>query len=393
MILNVLLINLHRFMKKHFNTLKIGLLGGGQLGRMLLQKAADFSLKIKVLDPDPAAPCRNLTDEFINGSFQDYDTVYAFGKNCDLITIEIEHVNVKALENLEKEGVLVYPQPSVIKLVQDKGEQKMFFKSHNIPTAVFQLIENKEELLNSKINLPVMQKIRKGGYDGRGVFRISSSEDFANAFDAPSVLEEIIPFKKEIAVIVARNIKEECICFPAVEMEFNREANLVEYLSSPANLTNEIKIKAQKIAIDVAQALKIVGILAVEMFLTENNEILVNEIAPRPHNSGHHTIEANITSQYEQHWRTILDLPLGKTDSILPAVMVNLLGEINYDGPAVYQNIDQVLSMEGVYIHLYGKKFTRPFRKMGHVTVTAKSMEEARSKAMEVKKLLRVISE
>ena len=393
MILNVLLINLHRFMKKHFNTLKIGLLGGGQLGRMLLQKAVDFSLTIKVLDPDPAAPCRYLTEEFINGSFQDHDTVYAFGKGCDLITIEIEHVNVQALEKLEKEGVLVYPQPRVIKLVQDKGEQKMFFKSHNIPTAPFQLIENKQQLLENKIDLPLMQKIRTGGYDGRGVFKISSPADFANAFDAPSILEDLIPFRKEIAVIVARNSKGECTCFPAVDMEFNPEANLVEFLSSPANLTNEIKIKAQKIAIDVAQALKIIGILAVEMFLTENNELLVNEIAPRPHNSGHHTIEANLISQYEQHWRTILDLPLGKTDSILPAVMVNLLGEKNYDGPAIYLNIDQVLSMEGVYIHLYGKKFTRPFRKMGHVTVTDKSIEAARKKAIEIKKILRVISE
>ncbi len=380
-------------MKKHFNKLKIGLLGGGQLGRMLLQKAADFSLNIKVLDPDPTAPCRYLTEEFINGSFQDHDTVYSFGKSCDLITIEIEHVNVLALEKLEKEGVLIYPQPSVIRLVQDKGDQKMFFKSHNIPTAAFQLIENKQELLNAKIDLPLIQKIRKGGYDGRGVFRISSPADFANAFDAPSVLEDIILFKKEIAVIVARNSKGECTCFPAVDMEFNSEANLVEFLSSPADLTYEIKIKAQKIAIDLAHALKIVGVLAVEMFLTENNEILVNEIAPRPHNSGHHTIEANSTSQYEQHWRTILDLPLGKTDSILPAVMVNLLGEKNYDGPAIYLNIEKVLSMEGVYIHLYGKKFTRPFRKMGHVTVTAKSMEEARNKAIEVKKNLRVISE
>ena len=380
-------------MKKHFNTLKIGLLGGGQLGRMLLQKAVDFSLTIKVLDPDPAAPCRYLTEEFINGSFQDHDTVYAFGKGCDLITIEIEHVNVQALEKLEEEGVLVYPQPRVIKLVQDKGEQKMFFKSHNIPTAPFQLIENKQQLLQNKIDLPLMQKIRTGGYDGRGVFKISSPADFVNAFDAPSILEDLIPFRKEIAVIVARNNKGECTCFPAVDMEFNPEANLVEFLSSPANLTNEIKIKAQKIAIDVAQALKIIGILAVEMFLTENNELLVNEIAPRPHNSGHHTIEANLISQYEQHWRTILDLPLGKTDSILPAVMVNLLGEKNYDGPAIYLNIDHVLSMEGVYIHLYGKKFTRPFRKMGHVTVTDKSIEEARKKAIEIKKILRVISE
>lgn len=369
------------------------MLGGGQLGRMLLQKAADFSLNFKVLDPDPAAPCRHLAEEFINGSFQDHDTVYAFGKSCDLITIEIEHVNIEALEKLEKEGVLVYPQPRVIRLVQDKGEQKLFFQKHNIPTAPFQIIDNKDELATLNIDLPVMQKIRKGGYDGRGVFRISSQADFRNAFDAPSIVEEIIPFKKEIAVIVARNINGECASFPVVEMEFNREANLIEFLFSPADITNEIEINAQKIAKKVANVLQIVGVLAIEMFLTDNDEILVNEIAPRPHNSGHHTIEANTTSQYEQHLRTILGLPLGKTDSILPAVMVNLLGEKNYEGPAVYKNIDQVLAMEGVYIHLYGKKFTRPFRKMGHVTITGKSMEEARRKALQVKKLLKVISE
>ncbi len=380
-------------MKKHFNNLKIGLLGGGQLGRMLLQKAADYSLNFKVLDPDPASPCRYLAKEFINGSFQDHDTVYSFGKNCDLITIEIEHVNVDALEKLEKEGVLVYPQPHVIRLVQDKGEQKLFFNRYNIPTASFQMFNTKLEVENSKINLPVIQKIRKGGYDGRGVFRISSPADFVNAFDAPSILEEIIPFKKEIAVIVARNINGECESFPPVDMEFNPEANLVEFLSSPANLANDVELKAKIIAMNVAHALQIVGVLAVEMFLTEKDEILVNEIAPRPHNSGHHTIEANTTSQYEQHLRTILGLPLGNTDSIFPAVMINLLGEKNYDGPVIYQNIDKVLAMKGVYIHLYGKKFTRHFRKMGHVTVTGSSMEEARTKAMEVKKLLRVISE
>lgn len=368
------------------------MLGGGQLGRMLLQKAADFSLSIKVLDPDPAAPCRYLTEEFVNGSFKDYDTVYAFGKTCDLITIEIEHVNVEALEKLEAEGVIVYPQPNVIRLVQDKGEQKLFFKKHNIPTATFQFVNDKEDLEKSNIEFPAIQKVRKGGYDGKGVLKINSSEDFANSFDAPSIVEELIPFKKEIAVIVARNANGECKSYPAVDMEFNPQANLVEFLFSPADLRIDIEKKAQQIAMNVAEAIKIVGVLAVEMFLTENDDILVNEIAPRPHNSGHHTIEANITSQYEQHLRSILGLPLGETDFIHSAVMVNLLGEKNYEGLAVYENIDKVLAMEGVHVHLYGKKFTRPFRKMGHVTVTGKNMEEARRKALHVKKLLRVIS-
>lgn len=369
------------------------MLGGGQLGRMLLQKAADFSLNIKVLDPDPKAPCKHLAEEFVMGSFRDHDTVYSFGKECDLITIEIEHVNVEALEKLEQEGVLVYPQPNVIKLVQDKGEQKLFFQKNNIPTSAFQLINDKEELHNVLLSLPVMQKLRKGGYDGKGVYRISSKGDIANAFDEPSIVEELISFRKEISVIVARNLKGECTSYPAVDMDFNPEANLVEFLFSPAELDKEIELKAQKIAKDVAESLKIVGLLAVEMFLTNDNQILVNEIAPRPHNSGHHTIEANVTSQYEQHLRTILGLPLGRTDSINHAVMVNLLGEKNYEGVAIYQSIDEVLAIEGVYIHLYGKKFTRPFRKMGHVTITGKSREEALSKALLVKKILKVISE
>jgi 5-(carboxyamino)imidazole ribonucleotide synthase len=380
-------------MNKSFNNVKIGLLGGGQLGRMLLQKAVDYSLNIKVLDPDPAAPCRHLSEEFVNGSFNDYDTVYSFGKNCDLVTIEIEHVNTEALEKLEQEGVLVYPQSRVIRLVQDKGEQKLFFQKNGIPTAPFRIINGKSDLTKDDISLPVMQKMRKGGYDGKGVYRISSKTDIQNAFDAPSIIEELIPFKKEIAVIVARNNKNECSSFPAVDMEFNPEANLVEFLFSPADLPNDIETNAREIAMKVANALEIVGVLAVEMFITENNEILVNEIAPRPHNSGHHTIEGNITSQYEQHLRSILGMPLGETDTIMPAVMVNLLGEKNYDGPVYFKNIEETLAIDGVYIHLYGKKFTRPFRKMGHVTVTGKNIEEARTKAMKVKKLLKVISE
>jgi 5-(carboxyamino)imidazole ribonucleotide synthase len=380
-------------MKKAFNTLKVGILGGGQLGRMLLQKSADFSLHMRVLDPDPAAPCRYLCDEFVNGSFKDFDTVYTFGKSCDLVTIEIEHVNVEALEKLEHEGLMVFPQPHVIRIVQDKGLQKMFFRDHNIPTADFELIDDAAGLSSLNISFPIMQKLRKGGYDGKGVVRVSGQDDFGNAFTEPSVAEKLIPFKKEIAVIVARNIKGEIKTFPAVDMEFNPEANLVEFLFSPAELSAELENKAAQIAIQVAEALKIVGVLAVEMFLTEDDRILVNEIAPRPHNSGHHTIEANIVSQYEQHLRAILGLPLGDTNSLQHAVMVNLLGEKGHDGIAHYQAIEETLSIPGVYVHLYGKKFTRPFRKMGHVTVTGHTKDEAVSKALQVKKLLKVISD
>jgi 5-(carboxyamino)imidazole ribonucleotide synthase len=380
-------------MKKGFNTLKTGILGGGQLGRMLLQKAADFSLYVRVLDPDPAAPCKHLCDEFVNGSFNDFDTVYTFGKGCDLVTIEIEHVNVEALEKLENEGVMVFPQPHVIRIVQDKGLQKMFFREHNIPTADFELIEDAVALSTMTITFPVMQKLRKGGYDGKGVFRISGKEDFEEAFKEPSVAEKLIPFKKEIAVIVARNINGETKTFPAVDMVFNPEANLVEFLSSPADLSQKIEKEAEEIAIRIAEALKIVGVLAVEMFLTDDDRILVNEIAPRPHNSGHHTIEANLVSQYEQHLRAILGMPLGETTSIQHSVMVNLLGEKGHDGTAHYQSMNETLSIPGVYVHLYGKKFTRPFRKMGHVTVTGNTKDEAMKKALQVKKLLKVISE
>ncbi len=391
--IHVFMIILQPFMKKSFNTLKIGMLGGGQLGRMLLQKAADFSLNIKVLDPDPSAPCRSLADEFINGSFNDHDTVYAFGKSCDLVTIEIEHVNVEALKKLESEGIAVYPQPGVIGLVQDKGDQKRFFSMHNIPTAAYELIECRDDLLKVNLKFPLIQKLRKGGYDGKGVYKVLQASDIKNSFDAPCVVEEMVLFKKELSVIVSRNISGECICFPAVEMVFNEEANLVEYLFSPAEVNTEIETRARNLAIHVAESINIVGVLAVEMFLTEDDKLLVNEIAPRPHNSGHHTIEANITSQYEQHLRAILGMPLGHTDILFPAVMVNLLGEKNYDGIASYINIDEALSIDGVYVHLYGKKFTRPFRKMGHVTIIAKTIQEAKTKAEKIKNSLKVISE
>jgi 5-(carboxyamino)imidazole ribonucleotide synthase len=380
-------------MYKNFNSIKIGMLGGGQLGRMLLQKAADFSLYFKVLDPDPAAPCRHLADEFVNGSFNDFDTVYSFGKTCDLITIEIEHVNVEALEKLQSEGVTVYPQPSVIRLVQDKGEQKLFYKKYNFPTASFQLINSREDLKKINPVLPIIQKVRKGGYDGKGVLKISNASEFDTAFNDPSIIEELVPFKKEIAVIVARGPEGSVKCFPAVDMEFNSEANLVEYLLSPAELSEDLAKKAMQIATDLADAFKIVGVLAVEMFLTKNDELLINEIAPRPHNSGHHTIESNVTSQYEQHLRAILGMPLGNTDVIKPAVMVNLIGEKNYDGPVIYKSMNEILEMEEVHIHLYGKKFTRPFRKMGHVTITGNTIDEAKEKAVQVKKILKVISE
>lgn len=369
---------------------KIGILGGGQLGRMLLQKAADWNLVTRVLDPDPSAPCRELASRFLTGHFQDEETVFEFGRELDLVTIEIEHVNTKALFRLEAAGVPVFPQPRVIELIQDKGAQKAFFQEHGIPTAPFRLVGDRSELLFHPPALPVMQKLRRGGYDGKGVQPLRVEADLANAFDAPSVLESWVPFEQEIAVIVARNRKGQCKAFPPVAMDFNKEANLVEFLYSPAGLPQTVAAEAERIARQVAEALGIVGVLAVEMFLTPAGGLLVNELAPRPHNSGHHTIEGNVTSQYEQHLRAILDLPLGDTSMVLPSVMVNLLGEKGFEGPAIYERLEEALAIPGVHVHLYGKAVTKPFRKMGHVTICHEDINEARRIARQVNSLLKV---
>lgn len=379
--------------KTFYSTLKLGILGGGQLGRMLLQKAADFNISNAVLDPDADAPCKNIADEFTKGDFKDYQTVVDFGRKTDLLTIEIEHVNVQALELLEREGIKVFPQSHVVKLVQDKGAQKIFYRANKIPTAEFHLVENKSQLMEQRSFLPFVQKLRHGGYDGRGVQIMKTEKDFEKGFDAPSVLEKFIPFEKEISVIVARNENGEAKTFPVVEMEFNPEANLVKFLFSPSSVSKEVSAKAEAIARKIAVDAQITGVLAVEMFVTKEGDVLVNEMAPRPHNSGHHTIEGNITSQYEQHLRAILNLPLGSTSILNPAVMVNLLGEKNHSGIAKYDGLEQVLAMEGVYVHLYGKKNTKPFRKMGHVTCIAATVDEAMQKAKLVKEKLKVISE
>lgn len=375
-----------------YGDFKLGILGGGQLGRMLIQEAINWNVTVHVLDPDKNAPCRNLCKEFELGSLQDFDTVYNFGKNLDMITIEIEKVNVDALEKLEEEGVKVYPQSRIIRLIQDKGMQKHFFKQNNIPTAPFQLISEPHELESSQINLPFIQKLRKDGYDGKGVKKILQPLDFSEAFTEPSLIEEWIDFEKEIAVIVARNVKGEITCFPCVEMEFNPEANLVEFLISPSELEDEILKKAENLAVKIASDLQIVGILAVEMFLTKEGDILVNELAPRPHNSGHQTIEGNKTSQFAQHLRAIFDLSLGSTDTLNHSVMINLLGEEGHDGLAKYDGIEDILGREGVYLHLYGKKYTKPFRKMGHITIVNSDRDLAVNTAREVQNTIKAIT-
>lgn len=368
----------------------LGILGGGQLGRMLIQECVNLNISVECLDPDANAPCKNLVSVFTQGDLNDYQTVVDFGKNKNVLTIEIEHVNVDALLFLETQGVKVYPQPSILAMVKDKGLQKQFYEEHNIPTAPFELVENKSEINQHISKMPFMQKLRKGGYDGKGVYPIKKEESIQNAFDAPSVLESFVDFEREISVIVARNNKGEITHFPVVDMEFNPTANLVEYLFSPSNLDENIQNNAIAIATQVIDKLKLVGILAVEMFVTKQGEVLVNEIAPRPHNSGHQTIEANRTSQYAQHLRAILNLPLGNTDIVYPSVMINVLGEPGFEGQAIYEKLDEVLALPGTYVHLYGKKTTKPFRKMGHVTIVNKNMDQAKRQALLVKQLLKV---
>lgn len=373
---------IQNFQNKNF---KLGIIGGGQLGRMLIQAGIDLNINFAILDSDENAPCKKLVDDFTLGNLKDYKTVINFGQKCDLITIEIEHINVDALFELEKMGKTIYPSPSLLKIVQDKGLQKQFYKENNIPTSNFRLVE---EIANEKIRFPVVHKLRKGGYDGKGVNILKSEIDLQNSFKEPSIIEDFVPFQKELAVIVARNNSGEINSFPVVEMVFHPTANLVEYLFSPAEISNEITTKAKKIAHQLAEKIELIGILAVEMFLTENNEILVNEIAPRPHNSGHQTIEGNITSQYQQHLRAILNLPLGDTSTIMPSAMVNILGANGHTGNAKAKGLEKVMAIKGVYPHFYGKQTTKPFRKMGHCTIVDKSIGDLKKKVEFVKENL-----
>ncbi len=379
-------------MARQISEQKLGILGGGQLGRMLIQEAINYNVNTLVLDPDPNAPCKNIANKFECGSITDFNTVYNFGKKADVITIEIEKVNIEALEKLEKEGKKVFPQSRVIRLIQDKGVQKQFFKENDIPTAPFQLVNSPKDLEAAPFGYPYILKQRKDGYDGKGVMKITSAKDIKQAFEAPSLIEQIIDFEKETAIIVARNYHGEMKTFPMVEMEFNAEANLVEFLISPSTYPEYILKKAEKIALQIALALKITGILAVEMFVTKQGDILVNELAPRPHNSGHHTIEGNYVSQFEQHLRAVFNLPLGDTRAITNGVMINLLGEKGHQGHAVYDGLEKIMAIDRVYVHLYGKKYTKPFRKMGHITIIDENRDKAIEKAKYIQKTLKVVS-
>lgn len=370
---------------------KIGVLGGGQLGRMLIQAANSLDIQLHMLDPDPKAPCAHIAHSFSNGSLLDYNTVFEFGQNKDLITVEIENVNTDALKDLEQKGVKVFPQPHILELIRDKGLQKQFYLDHQIPTAPF-IFWEPTSLEVIPFDFPVVHKLRTGGYDGKGVNIIQDQQALENSFKDASIIEACIPFEKELSVIVARNENGQTNCFPLVECEFNPEANLVEFLFSPAEVQADIETKAQAIAIEIIEKLGMVGLLAVEFFLTKDGQLLVNEIAPRPHNSGHHTIEICQTSQFEQHLRAILNLPLGNTELIQAGAMINLIGAKNHEGPVFYAGLENVLSIAGVHPHLYAKATTKPFRKMGHITITGSNMQDVRNKAQLVKQSIQVLS-
>ena len=375
---------------------KLGILGGGQLGKMLLTETRKFDITTLVLDPSNEAPAQFGATKFFTGSLLDYETVYQFGKLCDAITIEIENVNLDALAKLEEEGHLVYPSPKTLRLIQNKGKQKDFYVENNIPTSKHQrfvdLNDLKKALEKDELEFPFVWKCAQFGYDGNGVKICRSTMDLLHLPEVECIAEDMVPFKNELAVIVARNANGEVKTYPVVEMEFHPEANQVEYVICPARIDEKVAQLAIETALQVSKAFDHVGLLAVEMFQTENDAILVNEVAPRPHNSGHHTIEASYTSQFENHLRSVLNLPLGNTDSKVAGIMVNLVGEEGFSGPVIYENIEKIMAIDGVTPHIYGKKETRPFRKMGHVTIVNEDMAAARKIAEEVKNSIRVIS-
>ena len=370
----------------------LGILGGGQLGKMVLDVSNRWGLKVYVLDSNIECPSSKLCSKFFVGDLMDYNTVVQFGQNVDLITIEIENVNVEALKFLESKGKKVFPQPRVIEIIQDKSKQKEFYIDNEIPTSSFRSCNGIEELKSliskGEISYPFIWKASKMGYDGYGVNKISDNKSLEKLSDCHCIVEELISIKKELSVMVGLRESGEILNYPVVEMEFNKDSNQVEYILSPAQISQELKIKAEKLACIIAEKFKICGIIAVEMFLTNQDEILVNEVAPRPHNSYHFSIEGSYTSQFEQFLRAILDLPLGSTKILQNSVMVNLVGEKNSKGIVEYKNFDQIIGIEGVNPHIYGKLETKPNRKMGHITIINEDIEIAKSIAKEIKETI-----
>jgi len=376
------------------NDYKVGVLGGGQLGKMLALEAGKWGLPFFVLDTSADFPAGPYCTGFTEGSFKDFDDVYQFGKDKDVVTIEIEHVNTDALIKLQEEGVKVHPNPQALNIIKDKGLQKQFYKDKGLVSSEFRLFDDekavKDAITNGNLSYPFVQKTRTAGYDGRGVAIIKSASSIDKLLQGPCIIEPLVDIEKEIAVVVARNANGQINTFPPVEMDFNPEANLVEYLYCPADISYTILQEADDLARKIIEAYDICGLLAVEFFLTKDGQILINEVAPRTHNSGHHTLDSCETSQFEQQLRAILNLPLGSTAMTSPAVMVNLLGEPDFTGPAIYEGMFDCLQTDGVHIHLYGKKITKPFRKMGHATIVDKDLANAKQKATFIKDNLKI---
>jgi 5-(carboxyamino)imidazole ribonucleotide synthase len=367
---------------------RIGILGGGQLGRMLLQAAANYPVTVHILENDPECPAAHLCHQFTRGDIRDFDAVYNFGKSLDAITIEIENVNVEALEKLENEGVKVYPSPAVLKTIKNKILQKEYYRNLGIPTAEFIITENRAELEKAAHFLPAVQKVGEGGYDGKGVQLLRTADDIGKGFDAPAVLEKMVSIHKEIAQMVAINEKGETALYPPVEMLFDPDLNLLDYQLCPAELSTQTLYRVEAIALSVVRNFKSPGIFAVEMFVDKNGDVLVNETAPRVHNSGHHTIEAHYSSQFDMLWRVILGYPLGNTDAILPSIMVNIIGAEGFSGDVFYEGLADVLKIDNAFVHLYGKKQTKPGRKMGHVTILSQEKQDLLHKSNKVKRTL-----
>jgi len=370
--------------------LKIGILGGGQLGRMLLQAAANYPVETFVLENDNECPAAHLCHHFTKGDIKDYETVYRFGKKLDAVTIEIENVNIEALEKLEAEGVKIFPKPSVLKIIKNKILQKQYYNQHQIPTAEYIVTHDQAELLRQEKFLPAVHKLGEGGYDGRGVEIIKTKEDIGKGFNKPAVLEKLVPIQKEIAQIVAINDAGESVLYPPVEMLFDSQLNMLDYQLSPAELGIQTLYKVEAIALTVVRNFKSSGIFAVEMFIDKNANVFVNETAPRVHNSGHHTIEAHYCSQFDMLWRIMLDYPLGNPDAIMPSIMVNIIGADGFNGDVRYEGLEEVLKIDNAFVHIYGKKQTKPGRKMGHVTIISKEKQDLLHKSNKVKQTLKV---
>ncbi len=375
---------------------RIGVLGGGQLGKMLAQAASRLDLSLAFLDKNRNYPAGKVSNQFYEGDFNNYDEVLAFGRKMSHLTVEIEHVHIGALHTLQKEGILVFPQAEILELIKDKGRQKQFYKEHHYPTAPFQYFENTQSLRDAikagQLQLPFVQKLCQGGYDGRGVQIVRAETDLELLLEGPSIIESLASIKKELSVIAVRNVSGDCRTYPAVSMEFHPEANLVEDLVCPAEIPDPIAVRAEEYAKELANSLGIVGLLAVEFFYNSDGSLWINEVAPRPHNSGHHTLDNGATSQFENHVRAILDLPLGETNFSQASVMINILGDESSSGSPVYSGFEEILRLPGVHVHLYGKEETRPFRKMGHINVTGPNLNTCKETAKYIKKHLKVIA-